>query len=854
MLKKWGVRVGDSAASFSRLDTANAGVVRFDDFARWVMRAQMDSMASGMLLRNAHAPAEDAARPPPSAAMREKELNTLALSLGAGETLIGSDGRRRYGGSVHSPPTRHRSPPKPHRFDDGRGARGGGKPARAVPARPRSAKFDLTEKLSQVGMQQYARKLKQLGFDDVRQLLSLQYAADSRDNNRLDPMEASFATLLDQLHLMPGHRVRMIQFFQNESRNATSAAHSRMLDDANARHKEVSAAEARNEEELKLLRMRLLEMENEVHVAHQQEHAAVNAAKRAWEEAHTMPLATGVPTATWPPADAPPARDLGAERAADEAAAAEKEAAAEARAKKFLRRLMNRNVALAFNQWFDITESVLRLKHIMYRWQQRGLARAFDQWHTSNDRSAHAGEVESVASKFVRRLVNKKLAAGWEAWYSWWAEAREARDKLKSVASRLKNPGLSKAFYRWMETALSRAAKLRLLRRFLQRHFSEGLSKGWNTWMAYVEPFRVIQRAAKAILNQGLVRAWNQWLESTSHNDELHRQRALMTSFVSRLGNMELSRGWASWREYIDARVSAWMRLDRVARRWRLMGASNAWATWAGFAEARAENERLLTSFAGRLQNLEVGRAWNTWAAVCDDARKMKLAVLGIMSPLLRKTCAPAHMHAQAPCPLPPAFLTALTSPPYHGPCRWMGWVRYHQMQHEGVIKKAGRKLWGVEHFFASIMWTIEQKTEHMLHLDRRARRAATRARQRALLGVDLSDSDSDDDAPLPPRRATAKVEPLYEDVTLPATDGPFGAARRREGRAAQVRGGGYLTESSYLQYPLDDAGTNNAATAFIRMGGNEPPGYVRQASMQATRSVDRRLSPDDGAGVGFSR
>ena len=84
----------------------------------------------------------------------------------------------------------------------------------------------------------------------MRQLLALQYSADHRDSNRLEPFEASFATLLDGLNLMPGHRVRMVQFFQNEARQATEQAHRKMLDDANARAKDVLKAEARNEEEV----------------------------------------------------------------------------------------------------------------------------------------------------------------------------------------------------------------------------------------------------------------------------------------------------------------------------------------------------------------------------------------------------------------------------------------------------------------------------------------------------------------------------------------------------------------------------------------------------------------------------
>ena len=40
-----------------------AGVVKFDDFARWVMRSQMESLASSLMLRNAHSPAPPQKRP-----------------------------------------------------------------------------------------------------------------------------------------------------------------------------------------------------------------------------------------------------------------------------------------------------------------------------------------------------------------------------------------------------------------------------------------------------------------------------------------------------------------------------------------------------------------------------------------------------------------------------------------------------------------------------------------------------------------------------------------------------------------------------------------------------------------------
>ena len=199
--------------------------------------------------------------------------------------------------------------------------------------------------------------------------------------SRLEPFEASFATLLDNLNLMPGHRVRMVHFFQNAARQATQQAHERMLDDANARAKDVLAAEKRNEEELELLKMRLSELQGEVTRAQEGEALAKKMTKQAWESsskvherARQMISRSTGRVVTWRDQKmlgavyvriARPVfdewRDLGRGRR---------------KAKKFLKRLINRGVARAFNQWVDIYESLARLKQIMCAASQRSIPRS----------------------------------------------------------------------------------------------------------------------------------------------------------------------------------------------------------------------------------------------------------------------------------------------------------------------------------------------------------------------------------------------------------------------------------------------------------------------------------------------
>ena len=510
---------------------------------------------------------------------------------------------------------------------------------------------------------------------------------------------------------------------------------------------------------------------------------------------------------------------------AEEKKAAEEEAAAkaEAKARRFLRRLMNASVAKAFSQWQDITDSVNRLKAMVMRWSQRELAKAFDTWCSINEKSGKGKEVADVMEKFIKRLKNQKLAMGWEAWHSMWEEIVEAKAKLSKAASRMKHPGLMKAWNRWAEVAEARKEKMRQMRRALASSRPEG--KAWNTWKAYVEPYRIIRKAAKALANQPVRKGFNAWVDATMGGEEAQRKKNLMRGFIGRLANMELSRGFTAWKGRVQERADAWNKLKRVTGRWRMIGAAMAWDQWAGLASEKKRKEQLMIRFAGRLANMEVARAWASWVDMCDSKDKMRGALMGIAQPMLRKT--------------------------------WLGWVRFHQMHNESKLKKAGRFAWGIEHAVASFIWGIEQTAEHVFHLDRRARRATANARRRALMGIGGEDSESedgDDDIPhrMKTRMRSRRIEPMYSDYDpgiygLRPGDGPF------EHRRVLRADGGYLSEHGYITQPIADA-QQDATAAYLRVQRYaplmpvEPPSYVRQASS----SVESRLRAmgDDGAGA----
>jgi hypothetical protein len=350
LLRQWGMRV--DSGTFAQVDVSGVGVVRFDAFARWVMRAQLQQLSAGLSeaapgASSGHrAPAQAWAEAAGSGSgsgggpLRPKELNTLSLSLGGVERTIppqkagGGGSGGGSGGGVHrqaSPPppagvfygSEERKmvlPPSSHGRSGSRGGRSAkasgrtsasplpsshrsppklppgqqtakSHPRSTVPVRPKASKFDLAERLCDVGLSQYARTLSQLGFDDVDQLLALQHASDPRDAGRVDVYESGYGGVLDQLNLMPGHRIRMLQFFQNESRNAARAAHERTLDEANRRAAEVAAAEARQAEELKLLKLRNRELEEAMEERRAVAEQAEQSVKDAWAHSDGVRLA-----------------------------------------------------------------------------------------------------------------------------------------------------------------------------------------------------------------------------------------------------------------------------------------------------------------------------------------------------------------------------------------------------------------------------------------------------------------------------------------------------------------------------------------------------------------------------------
>ena len=596
---------------------------------------------------------------------------------------------------------------------------------------------------------------------------------------------------------MPGHRIKMLQFFQNESRNAARAAHERLMDDANERARDVAAAESRKEHELSLLRQRNQELEEEILLQRDTSQQAEASARIAWarsersEETAKVWLGQGklvqvgdvqVVHASYDRILRPVVdewRDLSHGRR---------------KARRFLRRLMNRSLAIAFGKWADVSESIYRLRSIGLRWSQRALAKAFDTWYAAREAGKGATRIQTTMERFVKRLANAKLAAGWTTWRQGYLEAKAARERMRGVAGRLANPGVSKAFDRWSEMARSRREKRAKMFKALKRNTSEG--KAFHTWIAYVEPYLIFRRAARALTNVPVRKAWNSWAALLDAMNERQRQMDTARNVLGKLAHRGQSRAWEAWVELVSARHEAWALLDKVTRRWLLLEAHAAWSHWRELTDGARRKDRLMRSFGSRLMSMEVSRAWSSWVEFAD-ARRLR-----------------QEERAE------------------------------EKARDKGkFLPKTRRRLWGLEHWLASLLWSAESTAEHVLHLDRKARKTRRRAKAADEDSEDEGSNSSlfgdDDDLPFKERRRMRRpirIGPDPDDE-LPAMDGPY--ARRR---AKQQLYGADLRAR--------EAEDESSAYMHIERYGGNVVREIKRPSWESRRAA--RGSNDDGAGTGL--
>ena len=288
-----------------------------------------------------------------------------------------------------------------------------------------------------------------MGFDDVDQLLTLELSVDHRDGLRLG--DRSLERVLDTLAPMPGHRIRLVNFFHNESRRAQREIRDGMAA-LHRSHTEELASAREQERQVGLRRAEVLEVE--ARRARLAAEEAQRSSEAAAESAATVVLRLGL-QGTSEKVKQRMVQGL-MQTVFDElmlpvlkAWAAEATSSRKQRnkTKKFLGRLMNRALSRSWNHWAELGATRTRLKRVAKRLTAgRGMVLAWTKWC-------------SVCDAVMRlKRVAKRLTTGRGmvlAWTKWCAvcdaatECKELLELLKQVARRLASGALGKAWSSW---------------------------------------------------------------------------------------------------------------------------------------------------------------------------------------------------------------------------------------------------------------------------------------------------------------------------------------------------------------------------------------------------------------------
>ena len=133
-------------------------------------------------------------------------------------------------------------------------------------------------------------------------------------------------------------------------------------------------------------------------------------------------------------------------------------------------RIRNRSIAKVFDRWgefvFDVQARRRRVEKLVSKWQSGLLRRGVNQWR--------------LAARELRQAE---------------VDTRIRQQRMKAVAVRLKQRGLSRAFGTWV----SHWHQQRLLRRFASRMWKRAKAAAFGGWLDFVEA-RLYQRNLTARL------------------------------------------------------------------------------------------------------------------------------------------------------------------------------------------------------------------------------------------------------------------------------------------------------------------------------------------------------------------
>ena len=188
----------------------------------------------------------------------------------------------------------------------------------------------------------------------------------------------------------------------------------------------------------------------------------------------------------------------------------------------------------------------------------------------------------------MRRMANRDIAAGFQAWTELWQAKVYALGKLRDVGNRLKSPELYNAFVDWhgdlMEVKQARMLEEARLKELSAADAQKYIEEKINAVRSEYEA--ELKKAAKAQVD-ALERQRIELVGTSEEREKLlagaekeQRIEMMRRQALRRMANRDLNAGFAAWTEMWEARCYALGKLRQVANKLKAPEVTNAFNLW----------------------------------------------------------------------------------------------------------------------------------------------------------------------------------------------------------------------------------------------------------------------------------
>ena len=227
---------------------------------------------------------------------------------------------------------------------------------------------------------------------------------------------------------------------------------------------------------------------------------------------------------------------------------------------KFLMALLKRRHRAVFSGWLWQVEELKRLrflvKKFLGRMLQRQMASAFDTWvaavrHTHTEIASNAKIKGAVA-----HMMNRALGISFYRWLDAVRTLRSRRSLLSKVIIRMQKKTLAMSFFHWRDFAYEHRVMANKVRKIIGRWQGTTTLSCLRQWRHYVQLVNNSRELIRKVIVRWEHQVQTKALHSWSNAVELARsKRTLVGKLLARTANRSLQMFFLSWREMARQRV-----------------------------------------------------------------------------------------------------------------------------------------------------------------------------------------------------------------------------------------------------------------------------------------------------------